>query len=55
MPVMGIRKTHPQAVPASGANSFALALTLFVLRIFADNPDTAFALDDLAFLANWFH
>ena len=29
-----------------------LALTLFMLRIFADNSDASFSLDNLAFLAD---
>ena len=32
-----------------------LALSLFVLRIFTDNSDTAFSLNNLALLANRFY
>lgn len=33
----------------------ALALSLFVLRILADYPDTSFSLDNLAFFTDWFY
>ena len=41
----------------SRSSGFVLlsALLLLVLRVLADNHDAAFALNDLAFLANGFH
>ena len=40
---------------ASRPASLILALTLLMLRVLADDHDTAFALDDLALFANGFH
>ena len=40
---------------AKNGQTNALALSLFMLRIFTDYSDTAFSLDDFAFFANWFN
>ena len=47
----------PKARLRSRSSGFVLvsALLLLVLGVLADNHDAAFALNDLAFLANGFH
>lgn len=37
------------------ANRQKLTLTLFMLWVFTNNPDNAFAMNDLAFIADLFY
>ena len=47
--------SHPLRSRSDGFVPEKSALLLLVLGVLADNHDAAFALDDLAFLANGFH
>ena len=57
--IFGGRTTHSRVSCQSRAKKYrqiaASALSLFVLRIFTDNSDTAFSLNNLALLANRFY